>query len=120
MTSHLVQRYLAKARRAATLAAALLTAASAAAIELNTASQAELERIKGIGVALSQRLMAERRARPFADWQDLAARVPGIGPRVAQRLSAQGLRVNGEGVDPPARAASNAAPAAMPGAPAAH
>jgi competence protein ComEA len=78
-----------------TLAALLLSiaAASACALDVNTASQAELEQLRGIGVALSQRLLDERAKRPFADWADLLARVPGLGPKQAARLSAAGLRV---------------------------
>lgn len=79
-------------------AAALLLALAATvaqALELNDASQAELESLRGVGVELSQRLLDERRQRPFADWADVATRVPGFGPRLAERLSAQGLRVGG-------------------------
>ena len=65
----------------------------AAALELNTASQAELEQLRGIGVALSERLLAERTHRPFTDWADLQQRVPALGGRRAEQLSRQGLRV---------------------------
>jgi competence protein ComEA len=76
--------------------------AAAGTLDLNTASQAELEQLKGIGVAMSERLLQARASAPFADWQDVMARVPGVGPRVAQHWSAQGLTVHGEGFDPPA------------------
>jgi competence protein ComEA len=66
---------------------------SATALEVNTASQAELEQLRGVGVALSERLLDERAKRPFADWKDLRARVPGLGRKQAARLSAAGLRV---------------------------
>lgn len=66
---------------------------SAAALDVNTASQAELEQLRGIGVALSERLLDERAKRPFTDWADLLARVPGLGRKQAARLSAAGLRV---------------------------
>lgn len=81
----------------ATLVGATLTliAAAAAAADVNTATQAELERIKGIGVQLSSALVAERAKRPFADWQDLRARVRGIGPKQAASLSQSGLTVAG-------------------------
>jgi competence protein ComEA len=65
----------------------------AAALELNTASQAELEQLRGIGVALSERLLAERAQRPFDDWADLRRRVPQVAGRRAEQLSQQGLRV---------------------------
>jgi competence protein ComEA len=76
-------------------AAALLTmlAAAAHALHVNTASQADLEQLRGIGVALAERVLDERAKRPFRDWADLVERVPGIGPAQAKRLSAAGLRV---------------------------
>lgn len=83
------------AARHAVAALLLLAAAAAQAVEVNTASQAELERVKGIGVALSNALLAERAKRPFADWRDLRARVGGIGRTQAERLSAAGLTVAG-------------------------
>lgn len=76
------------------LAAALALAPWLAhALDVNTASQAELEQLRGVGVALSERLLAERAKRPFADWADLLTRVPGLGRKQAVRLSAAGLRV---------------------------
>jgi competence protein ComEA len=80
---------------AALLFASALAFAQAAEIDVNTASQAQLESLRGIGVALSDRLLEERSRRPYTDWADLAARVPGVGPKTAERLSAQGLRIAG-------------------------
>jgi competence protein ComEA len=82
-------------------AAALALYSSAFAVELNTATQAELEQLKGIGVELSERLIAEREARPFRDWADVIDRLPGIGAKQATRLSAAGLRVEGTEYAPP-------------------
>lgn len=79
----------------ATLAPLLFFAGSAWAVELNEASQAELERLKGIGTSLSQKLLDARTERPFADWNDLLQRVPGVGVATARRLSAAGLTVRG-------------------------
>jgi competence protein ComEA len=73
--------------------------AGACALELNGASQAELEQLKGVGVELSERLMKEREKAPFADWRDLIARVPGLRARSAKRLSEQGLTVQGQPFD---------------------
>jgi competence protein ComEA len=64
-----------------------------AAVEVNSATRAQLESLPGIGPALAQRLLA---ARPFADWSDLTRRVPGIKAVSAKKLSAAGLRVGGE------------------------
>lgn len=80
----------------ATLAPLLFYAGSALALELNTASQAELEQIKGIGTALSQRLIDARAERPFDDWADLLERVPGLRAASARKLSDGGLTVQGK------------------------
>lgn len=76
-------------------AALLLSAAAIAAIDVNKASQAELETIKGIGTASSARILDERSKAPFKDWTDLIDRVRGIGMGNAARFSTEGLTVNG-------------------------
>ncbi|GAA0748850.1 helix-hairpin-helix domain-containing protein [Ideonella azotifigens] len=86
----------------ATLAFALLISLFAAApsfaasTEVNTANQAELEMVIGIGPDLSGRLLAERAKAPFKDWLDLQQRMAGIGPVRAGKLSASGLTVRGQ------------------------
>lgn len=67
----------------------------AAAVEANYARRADLERLPGIGVDLADAMLRERERRPFEDWADLIARVPGLGPRRAAHLSLAGLRVQG-------------------------
>jgi competence protein ComEA len=84
------------------LALAALLIAAADATEVNSASQAELERIKGIGPALSQRLLDERARSPFSDWADLMKRAGGVKAATAARLSAAGLTVNGSAYAVPA------------------
>ena len=74
---------------------ALLAAAAFAATDVNKADQAELEAVKGIGPALSQRLLDERKKGAFKDWPDLIERVKGIGSGNAARFSAGGVTVNG-------------------------
>ena len=74
---------------------ALLAAAAFAATDVNKADQAELEAVKGIGPAISQRLLDERKKGAFKDWPDLIERVKGIGSGNAARFSAGGLTVNG-------------------------
>ncbi len=78
-----------------------------AQMDVNTASQAELETLKGVGPQLSDAILAARRERPFRDWADFTARLQGIGPVRAGKLSAAGLRV-GEQAWPAAPAASAA------------
>ncbi len=74
------------------------------AVEVNTAKAADLDSIKGIGPALSGRIIEERRKGPYKSWQDLVRRVDGLGTRSAARLSAEGLTVGGTTHDaaPPA------------------
>lgn len=91
------------------LAAALLCMASllCAATEVNTANQAELEQVKGVGPQLSGQLLQERaRGGAFAGWEDLVRRMKGVGPARAARLSAAGLRVAGQPYAGPARSRS--------------
>ncbi len=66
-----------------------------AAVDVNKASPADLDSIKGIGPSTSKQILAERKSRDYKDWQDLMARVKGIGEAKASRLSAEGLTVNG-------------------------
>jgi competence protein ComEA len=65
-------------------------------VDLNLANQAELEMVKGIGPQLSERILEERSRGRFTDWADFIARLKGLGPTHAARLSAAGLRVGGQ------------------------
>ena len=69
---------------------------SATGLEINQASEAELDGLRGIGPPFTRRLLAAREQRRFSDWQDLRARVKGMGPKLSQSLSDQGLTVNGQ------------------------
>ena len=70
--------------------------APAWALEVNQATEAELDGLRGLGPAFTRRILAERSLRPFADWPDLMRRVSGMGGVTAQKLSAQGLKVNNQ------------------------
>ncbi len=75
---------------------ALVVAATAfAAVDINKASQAELESVKGIGPSLSTKILSERQKAPFKDWNDLTTRVKGVGDAAASKFSQNGLTVNG-------------------------
>lgn len=50
-------------------------AMSFAAVDVNTANAADLDSVKGIGPAMSTRILDERKKGPFKDWPDLIARV---------------------------------------------
>ena len=74
---------------------ALLCAAAQAAVDVNTATPDDLQGIKGVGPALSGKILEARKSGTFKDWPDLQARVKGVGPGSATRLSAEGLTVGG-------------------------
>ena len=76
-----------------------------AAVDVNRASQAELESIKGIGPGLSGKILAARQASSFKNWGDLVDRVGGVGPGNAARFSQAGLTVAGAAYDGQAAAA---------------
>jgi competence protein ComEA len=66
-----------------------------AAVEINQATAAELDSIKGIGPAMSSKILDERKKGNFKDWADFSARVKGVADATASKFSAQGLTVNG-------------------------
>ena len=72
--------------------------APAWALEVNHATEAELDGLRGLGPAFTRRILSERDIRPFTDWPDLMRRVSGMGRLTAQKLSAQGLTVNAQGL----------------------
>lgn len=77
------------------LVAMLYAAASFAAVDVNKASAAELDSIKGIGPGISSKIIDERKKGSFKDWQDFVDRVKGVGETNAAKFSAEGLTVNG-------------------------
>lgn len=66
-----------------------------AAVEVNQASRADLETVKGIGPGLSGKILEARRSGEFRNWDDLVDRVSGIGAGNAAKLSQAGLTVTG-------------------------
>lgn len=66
-----------------------------AAVDANKASAKELEAVKGIGPALSAKIVKARADAPFRNWDDMMKRVSGVGPVKASRLSTQGFTVGG-------------------------
>lgn len=67
-----------------------------AAVDVNQASQAELESVKGIGPGLSGKILDARKTSSFKDWSDFVDRVSGVGPGNATRFSQAGLTVGGK------------------------
>lgn len=73
----------------------LYAAACFAAVDVNKANAAELDSIKGVGPAMSTRILDERKKGNFMDWPDFISRVKGLGEASAAKLSKEGLNVNG-------------------------
>jgi len=96
-----------------------LSAGFAAAVEVNSADQAALESVKGIGPVHAKAIIDERTKNgPFKDADDLANRVKGIGQKSVKNLEAAGLTINGSSAPPtgapakaPAGTMSKSAPA---------
>jgi competence protein ComEA len=76
------------------LIALLYAAVCLAGTDVNKANAADLDSIKGIGPALSGKILDDRKKGSFKDWNDLLARVKGMGQKNAVKFSAQGLTVN--------------------------
>jgi competence protein ComEA len=79
--------------------AMLFAVASWAAVDANKASDAELDSLKGVGPALSKRIIDARKEGEFKDWPDFMNRVKGVKEKAAAKLSAEGLTVNGKTFD---------------------
>ena len=73
----------------------LYAAVAMAAVDVNKASAAELDGVKGIGPGTSKIILTERKKGDFKSWDDFIARVKGVGDKRAAKLSAEGLTVGG-------------------------
>jgi competence protein ComEA len=84
--------------------AMLYAAAAFAAVDVNKATAADLDGVKGIGPVMSKRILDERKKGEFKSWDDLMGRVKGIASISAAKYSAAGLTVNGSDFKHPALA----------------
>lgn len=99
--------------------AMLYAAACFAAVDVNKATEAELDSVKGIGPAISTRILDERKKGNFKDWNDFVVRIKGVGEGNAAKFSSAGLTVNGapfKGAAPAATLKKDDKPAAAPAA----
>jgi len=60
-------------------------------VELNTATDEQLQTLKGIGPAMSGRILAERARAPFSSLADFDERVKGVGTITLRRWVTDGL-----------------------------
>ena len=94
----------------------MYAAVSFAAVDVNKATAAELDSIKGIGPAISAKILDEKKkGGNFKDWNDFVTRVNGVGESNAAKFSAEGLTVGGasfKGVAAAPAKAADAKPAA--------
>ena len=74
---------------------ALVTSFAMAAVDVNSATEDDLDSIKGIGPSTAAKILDARKTAKFKDWNDFIQRVPGIGDKKAAKLSSEGLTVNG-------------------------
>ena len=80
-----------------TLVATLFAGMAWGQIDLNQATEIDLDGLNGLGPTTTRHILAERQQGPFRDWRDVMQRIKGIGPKKAAHLSEQGLQVKGLG-----------------------
>ncbi|MDG0023921.1 helix-hairpin-helix domain-containing protein [Trinickia sp. Y13] len=85
-----------------------MSTALAASVEVNSADQAALEALKGLGPVKSKAIIDERAKGRFKDADDLANRVKGLGPKSVAKLEAEGLTINGSSAPPRGTSAKTA------------
>ena len=76
--------------------AVLLSLSSAMAADFNTATRAEIEAVRGVGVVLTDRIIEQRKIKPFQSWQDAQKRVRGLGKRNVAGFRDADMRINGK------------------------
>jgi competence protein ComEA len=94
----MLKRFLSLLLAAALAAVCLAQLARAAqlSVNVNSADEAALRAVKGIGPAKARAIIDERTAGgPFKDAGDLSRRVKGLGGQAVERLRAEGLIVGG-------------------------
>jgi hypothetical protein len=65
--------------------------------DLNQATRAEIEAVRGVGVELTERLLKAREEGHFADWADLRRRVKGVSRRALAGFAEAGFQIGRRG-----------------------
>lgn len=82
----------------------LLSGHAFAKVEINSADQAALESVRGLGPSKAKAILLERKKNgPFKDATDLHTRVKGIGEKTVERLMQNGLTINNKTVAGPSK-----------------
>ena len=82
----------------------LLSGHALAKVEINSADQAALESVRGLGPSKAKAILLERKKNgPFKDSADLHTRVKGIGEKTVERLMQNGLTINNKTVAGPSK-----------------
>ena len=88
--------------------AAMSLVAAFAAVDVNKATDAELDGVKGIGPVTTRLITSERKKSEFKNWDDFITRVKGVGDKRAAEFSASGLTVGGAVYTGPSAAGTKA------------
>lgn len=65
-------------------------------MDLNQATRAEIEAVRGVGVELTDRLLAARERGPFQDWGEARKRVKGLGKRALMGFAEAGFHIRNQ------------------------
>jgi competence protein ComEA len=80
------------------LALLLPLGAAWAAVDVNTATETQLQDLKGIGPSTARAIVKERTDHgPYKNADDLTTRVKGLGPKSLTKLQEQGLAIGSSG-----------------------
>ena len=74
-------------------------AVSAGFQDLNQATRAEIEAVRGVGVELADRMLKAREQGPFTDWAELRRRVKGVSRRALTGFKEAGFHIRNQDPD---------------------
>ena len=79
--------------------ALLFAVVTFAAVDLNTADEATLVKLPGVGKVTAKAIVAERDANgPFVSFEDLDKHVKGVGKKTVEKLKDAGATIGSEDV----------------------